>query len=482
MPTFETPEPISVSLELGVGDVRIAASDRSDTVVEVRPSDPTNKGDVSAAEQARVEYADGRLVVKAPKSWRQYSPWGECESIDVEIALPAGSRLDGEAGVAPLHCTGRVDELRYKTGVGEIHLDETGPVQIRTGAGDVSVERATGRAEITTGSGALRGRQRRRAGSRQELQRRHLDRRRCGRPPRERCQRQDRRRPTSVDGRREVRPTATSSSAPSRRERSWPRPAFGRVDIAVVDGVAAWLELKTGFGSVHNDLEAADSPAAGRGRGRDPRPNRLRRHHDPPLHRHSEREEGVMTTAATSTRPAPCDGRRGLRAAAARRRAGVGQRSFRPRCRRTWRRRRDGTRSRHSTGRLPRPAPACVSRGGGRLHRWRSRPRRHAGRTNPRPGSQRTAAALRRGARAARRLRMPAWIKAISGVFGSRTGLRWREAGSERERSASGWPRPSPTGSCGSLSRSWARSSSSSPPVRATWGSRLQLRWVRADG
>ena len=40
MPTFETPEPISVSLELGVGDVRIAASERTDTVVEVRPSDP----------------------------------------------------------------------------------------------------------------------------------------------------------------------------------------------------------------------------------------------------------------------------------------------------------------------------------------------------------------------------------------------------------------------------------------------------------
>ena len=59
MPTFDTPEPISVSLELGVGEVRIAASDRDDTVVEVRPSDPTNSDDVSAAERTRVEYAEG---------------------------------------------------------------------------------------------------------------------------------------------------------------------------------------------------------------------------------------------------------------------------------------------------------------------------------------------------------------------------------------------------------------------------------------
>ena len=69
----------------------------------MRPSDPTNERDVSAAEQTRVEYAEGRLVVKAQKGWRQYSPWGGGESIDLEIALPAGSRLDGEAGVAPLH-------------------------------------------------------------------------------------------------------------------------------------------------------------------------------------------------------------------------------------------------------------------------------------------------------------------------------------------------------------------------------------------
>lgn len=34
MPKFETPEPISVVLELGVANVRIAASDRTDTIAE----------------------------------------------------------------------------------------------------------------------------------------------------------------------------------------------------------------------------------------------------------------------------------------------------------------------------------------------------------------------------------------------------------------------------------------------------------------
>jgi hypothetical protein len=38
---------------------------------------------------------------------------------------------------------------------------------------------------------------------------------------------------------------------------------FGKVDIGVVAGVAAWLELNTGFGAVHNDLAAAEAPPSG---------------------------------------------------------------------------------------------------------------------------------------------------------------------------------------------------------------------------
>jgi hypothetical protein len=41
MTTFETPSPITVTLELGIGDLQIAAGDRTNTVVDVRPTDPT---------------------------------------------------------------------------------------------------------------------------------------------------------------------------------------------------------------------------------------------------------------------------------------------------------------------------------------------------------------------------------------------------------------------------------------------------------
>ena len=67
MPAFDTPGPITVAIEIGVGDARITATDRSDTVVEVRPSDSGAGDDVRAAEQTRVEYTDGQLLIRAPK-------------------------------------------------------------------------------------------------------------------------------------------------------------------------------------------------------------------------------------------------------------------------------------------------------------------------------------------------------------------------------------------------------------------------------
>ena len=69
--TFDTPEPISATITVVIGDVRISAGDRDTTAVEVQPSDPSNGEDRKAAEQTVVEYANGQLHVKAPKlrSW-----------------------------------------------------------------------------------------------------------------------------------------------------------------------------------------------------------------------------------------------------------------------------------------------------------------------------------------------------------------------------------------------------------------------------
>lgn len=67
MPSYETPEPISVTLELGAGHVRVVASDRTETVVTVAPTDEADETDVKAAQQVRVDYANGVLRMTGPK-------------------------------------------------------------------------------------------------------------------------------------------------------------------------------------------------------------------------------------------------------------------------------------------------------------------------------------------------------------------------------------------------------------------------------
>ena len=155
MPTFDTPEPISAVVDLVVGDARITASDRGDTVVEIRPSDASHDQDVRAAEQTRVEYSAGRLLVKAPKQ-RSLSMFGKPGSIDVTIDLPAGSHVHGDASVAAFHGAGRLGECRVKTAAGDIRLEDTGPLDLNTGAGAIAVDRVAGPAEVSTGSGRVR--------------------------------------------------------------------------------------------------------------------------------------------------------------------------------------------------------------------------------------------------------------------------------------------------------------------------------------
>jgi hypothetical protein len=155
MPRFDTPEPITAVIDLQLGDTRIIASDRTDTVVDVRPSDPARDLDVRAAEQTRVGYAAGQLLVQAPKQ-RGLGIFGKPGSIDVVVELPAGSAVCGQAGMGAFHCAGRLGECRVKTGLGDIEAAGTGPLEVNTGSGTVLVDRVAGRAEVATGSGRVR--------------------------------------------------------------------------------------------------------------------------------------------------------------------------------------------------------------------------------------------------------------------------------------------------------------------------------------
>jgi DUF4097 and DUF4098 domain-containing protein YvlB len=259
MPVFETPEPISVLVDLPVGDAWITATDRADTVVEVRPRNESSKADVSAAEQTTVEYVAGRLMIRAPKSWRRYGFFGAGPALDVVIEVPSGSSVQAEASWASFRAEGRLGECRFNTG-GTIRLDRTGPLDIDTSHGEVVVERVIGSVRVTASSGKVR----------------------IG----------------DVDGTTEIKNSSGDcwigqSSGDVRVKTAYGdiivdralasvtartaygtvrigeavrgtiglQTSYGGIEVGVRSGTAAWLDVSSKHGRVHNALDTTNSPA-----------------------------------------------------------------------------------------------------------------------------------------------------------------------------------------------------------------------------
>jgi DUF4097 and DUF4098 domain-containing protein YvlB len=155
MPTFDTRSPVSIRLDVSGGSVRVVAGDRTDTVVTVRPSNERRAADVQAAEQTRVEYADGRLVVTSPRRARLLF-MGNMPSVDVELLVPAGSSVEAALTAGDVDCDGRLGDVRIDNRYGDIRVDRAATLHARTSAGDVTVSRVDGDADAGTSYGNIR--------------------------------------------------------------------------------------------------------------------------------------------------------------------------------------------------------------------------------------------------------------------------------------------------------------------------------------
>ena len=65
--------------------------------------------------------------------------------------LPAGSNLTGSAGSADFRTVGRLGTVRIRIGLGTIEVEHADTPHLKSGAGDITVDHATGAAELTAG-------------------------------------------------------------------------------------------------------------------------------------------------------------------------------------------------------------------------------------------------------------------------------------------------------------------------------------------
>jgi Toastrack DUF4097 len=261
MPTFDNNQPIVLSIELSQGAVHVIASDRTDTVVAVNPRDRDRPEDVEAAERTAVDMADGALSIKAPKSRGIAAPllgWKRGGAVEVTVELPERSSLRADAGVADVRCDGRLDDVEVKTGAGDVRLDQTGALRVRTSAGHVAVEEASDRAEIVAAGdmtiGVVAG----------DADVKNLNGKtwigRVGGDVRVKSANGD----VVIEdaGRDVVVKTANGNvrlGAVARGSVTI-ETASGGLEIGVKEGTAAWIDATTKFGRVHNTLTPTDDP------------------------------------------------------------------------------------------------------------------------------------------------------------------------------------------------------------------------------
>lgn len=204
MQRFDTPAPVSAVLDIPAGHIRFIAADRDDTTVEILPADASKSRDVKAAEQTTVEYGDGVLRIEASPAKNRIL--GASGSVEVTIQLPAGSRVEAKAAAAEFRGVGRLGDVDYEGAQGSVKLDETANARLTLQAGDVSVGRLGGPAEISTQKGDI-----------------HIA--------------------------EAVRGTVTL------------RTEHGEISIGAAPGISASLDAGTAYGRIHNALKNAEGTA-----------------------------------------------------------------------------------------------------------------------------------------------------------------------------------------------------------------------------
>ncbi|WP_314253462.1 DUF4097 family beta strand repeat-containing protein [Streptomyces kutzneri] len=153
MQKFATAAPIAAVLDVPAGLIRFIAADRADTTVEILPADASKGRDVKAAEQTTAEYGDGVLRITAAPAKNRIL--GNPGSVEITVQLPAGSRVEAKTAAAEFRGVGRLGDVTFEAAQGTVKLDETASAHLTLMAGDVSVGRLGGPAQITTQKGDL---------------------------------------------------------------------------------------------------------------------------------------------------------------------------------------------------------------------------------------------------------------------------------------------------------------------------------------
>jgi len=153
MPAFETPTPITLSIELDAGEVILDAATTATTEIELRPLRPGDADAIALIERAHVKHSDGAATVHLPDG-RSLGLLRRTPEIALAVRLPVGSTLAAKLRSAELRVTGELENVRLETASGDTSLaDIAGSAVVISASGDVRIATIGGALRLKSASG-----------------------------------------------------------------------------------------------------------------------------------------------------------------------------------------------------------------------------------------------------------------------------------------------------------------------------------------
>jgi hypothetical protein len=258
MPTFDTPGPITAIVELPIGELRVTASERADTTVDVHSSAEDRK----QAEAVRVELVGDELRVTGGSLGilQKLTPKTPGRSIEVEIALPTGSALSVRSNYGGVRADGRLGSCTVHAKYGDVRISDAASATLSVGYGQARVSGSVdGDADLIADHGGV---QVGRVGGSANLRSKHGTIRAdeiAGEAQ-------------LTGGYGDIDVDVVGSGAQARSAYGSVRigrvargevsltSSHGRLEVGIADTSAAWLDVDTN-GRISNDLEPRDDPS-----------------------------------------------------------------------------------------------------------------------------------------------------------------------------------------------------------------------------
>ncbi len=154
MPTYPTPDPVTLVVRIPTGRIEITTEDTKETTVEVRRmTGRSNPGPDDVVVDFRPsQRGGGQLLVVAERGHKSW--FGKDAAYHVTIRTPHGADVQGVSGSADFRGVGRFGSIEVRSASGDVWFDDVaGQATVKSASGDVRLGSIEGPVMVNTVSG-----------------------------------------------------------------------------------------------------------------------------------------------------------------------------------------------------------------------------------------------------------------------------------------------------------------------------------------